>query len=150
MQIPGSSYKCVAMYPTNDPNSIEGSNARPQAKSTTRLQNLSIAVAGQQLQQPQYQGLDAVKLPLRPYADYLACQGSITSTSETVPTTLEDYSSAPHYVSRIVQPVTSGPKEAVIRSQHATADLVERCKAELRKTPQARARALGGALGGVV
>ena len=119
-QVPGSTYKLDVMFPGLEPNGIDTSIAKPLPKATmaTRLTSLFVTCAGQQIQQPQYQGLMERPCPIRPYTDFLVCQGSLTSTAEVVTPTLKEYSAAPHYLARVVQTPTNAQKEVVVRTQH--------------------------------
>ncbi len=121
LSVPGSTYRLSNMYTSNNPNDIQNSNSRPLSKTDTALQSLSVTVSGQQLQQPQLQGLADVKQPQRVYAEYLAALGSLTSTAEVATKTIAEFSAEPHYLSRVVQPVTNSDKEVVLRSNHSTA-----------------------------
>ena len=117
-QVPGSTHKLHVMFPGLEPNGIETSIAKPLPKNTTNLTSLFVTCAGQQIQQPQYQGLMERPCPIRPYSDFLVCQGSLTTTAEVVTPTLKEYSATPHYLARVVQTPTNAQKEVVIRTQH--------------------------------
>ena len=110
----GSTFKQGIMF-TGEVNNCETNQANPMDDETTGLVNLQWSVAGQQLQLPQYD-LSA-SAPVRPYADFLACNGSLYSDRGVgVSVNQTDWCGYPIYMARVVQEPTGAQKECVLRA----------------------------------
>lgn len=118
--IPGSTYKQAIMF-AGDANQHESNMAQPLYSEITELLNLQWSVAGQQLQLPQYEL--SGEAPVRPYADYLACNASLYSDRGVGnKNSLNEWAEYPIYMARVVQEATGAQKECVVRAQSANTD----------------------------
>jgi len=120
VSIPGSTFKQGIMF-TGAVNNAMSNQATPRYNGDSKLTTLQWSVAGQQMQLPQYD-LSAHS-PVRPYADYLACNASLYSDRGVGNIlNLNQYSDYPIYMARIVQEATGAQKECVIRAQTTATD----------------------------
>ena len=116
MQLPGSTYRTDLFFSGDEPNGIDTSVAEPLDKESTKLESLALSVSGQAMYTPQLEGLMGTKIPMMPYTQYLATTGNLTNNAMSSVKDQEEFSKAPHYHCRVVQPPTTAPRDTVVRA----------------------------------